>query len=314
MHSILFEKTVDKKNAGEKKCKQNQTHMNSKSHGYFQAFRNSTKLLTGTILVVFLLAVAICAPVIAPSDPYKIDVKNRLSKLSRTHLLGTDHLGRDTLSRIIYGTRTSIFIGVIGTSLAFVIGLLLGTLAAYCGGTVENLVLLYFDVIRSFPAIILILVIVSVVGPSVTSIMVIFGFIYSSLLGRTVRAITLSVLKEPFIEAAITLGSNTGTILLRHVLPNIIGPTLIVTGMYVPIMIMSEAGLSFLGLGVPVPTPSWGTTLRYGFENIMRAWWLILWPSIALALAMLSFNLFVEGLRDILNPEKRGELTISWQT
>jgi ABC-type dipeptide/oligopeptide/nickel transport system permease subunit len=202
-------------------------------------------------------------------------------------------------------------ISLVGTLIALVIGLSLGTTAAYAGGVVENLILLYFDVIRSFPAIILILVIISTLGPSITTIILVFGFIYSSLLGRTARAITLSVIKEPFVESAIIVGSRTGTILLRHILPNIIGPLLIVTGMYVPFMIMAEAGLSFLGLGVPPPTASWGTILRYGFENIMRAWWLILWPSIALALAMLSFNLFAEGLRDILNPEKRGELIIS---
>jgi len=285
--------------------------MTHPSSEYLQAFRKSRKLFIGTLLVFILLGVAIFAPLLAPYDPYKIDVRNRLSKVSGSHLLGTDHLGRDTLSQIIYGTRTSILISLVGTLIALVIGLSLGTTAAYAGGVVENLILLYFDVIRSFPAIILILVIISTLGPSITTIILVFGFIYSSLLGRTARAITLSVIKEPFVESAIIVGSRTGTILLRHILPNIIGPLLIVTGMYIPFMIMAEAGLSFLGLGVPPPTASWGTILRYGFENIMRAWWLILWPSIALALAMLSFNLFAEGLRDILNPEKRGELIIS---
>jgi ABC-type dipeptide/oligopeptide/nickel transport system permease subunit len=285
--------------------------MNHPSSEYLQAFKKSRKLFIGTLLVFVLLAVSLCAPLLAPYDPYKIDVRNRLSRVSGSHPLGTDHLGRDTLSQIIYGTRTSILISLVGTLIAFVIGLSLGTTAAYVGGAIENLILLYFDVIRSFPAIILILVIVSTLGPSITTIILVFGFIYSSLLGRTARAVTLSVIKEPFIESAIILGSRTGTILLRHILPNIIGPVLIVTGMYVPFMIMAEAGLSFLGLGVPPPTASWGTVLRYGFENIMRAWWLILWPSPALALAMLSFNLFAEGLRDILNPEKRGELIIS---
>ncbi len=285
--------------------------MNHRSSEYFQAFRKSRKLLIGTSLVFILVVVAICAPLLSPYDPYKIDVRNRLSRVSAAHPLGTDHLGRDTLSQVLYGTRTSILISLIGTLIAFVIGLSLGTTAAYVGGAVENLILLYFDVIRSFPAIILILVIVSTLGPSITTIILVFGFIYSSLLGRTTRAVTLSVIQEPFVESAVVLGSRTAAILWRHILPNIVGPVLIVTGMYVPFMIMAEAGLSFLGLGVPPPTASWGTILRYGFENIMRAWWLILWPSLALALAMLSFNLFAEGLRDILNPEKRGELVIS---
>ncbi len=285
--------------------------MNHRSSEYFQAFRKSRKLLIGTSLVFILVVVAICAPLLSPYDPYKIDVRNRLSRVSAAHPLGTDHLGRDTLSQVLYGTRTSILISLIGTLIAFVIGLSLGTTAAYVGGAVENLILLYFDVIRSFPAIILILVIVSTLGPSITTIILVFGFIYSSLLGRTTRAVTLSVIQEPFVESAVVLGSRTAAILWRHIVPNIVGPVLIVTGMYVPFMIMAEAGLSFLGLGVPPPTASWGTILRYGFENIMRAWWLILWPSLALALAMLSFNLFAEGLRDILNPEKRGELVIS---
>ncbi len=285
--------------------------MSKQSSEYLQAFKKSRKLLIGTLLIVVLLGTAVFAPLLAPYDPYKIDVRNRLSRVSSSHWLGTDHLGRDTLSQIIYGTRTSISISLIGTLIALVIGLSLGTTAAYVGGAVENLILLYFDVIRSFPAIILILVIVSTFGPSITTIIFVFGFIYSSLLGRTARAVTLSVIKEPFVESAIILGSKTRTILIRHILPNIIGPVLIISGMYIPLMIMAEAGLSFLGLGVPPPTASWGTILRFGFENIMRAWWLILWPSIALALAMLSFNLFAEGLRDILTPEKRGELIIS---
>jgi len=299
------------RNVAQQGHKEFQKDMNGEFNEYLQAFRKSTKLFIGTILVVTLFIVVICAPVMAPHDPYKMDVKNRLSNISRTHLLGTDHLGRDTLSQIIYGSRTSIFIGVIGTSLAFIIALSLGTLAGYARGIIENLILLYFDAVRSFPAIILILVVISAIGSSVTNIIIVFGFIYSSLLGRTIRAITISVCKEPFIEAAITLGSKKRTILFRHLFPNVIGPSLIVTGMYVPIMIMSEAGLSFLGLGVPPPTPSWGTSIRYGFENIMRAPWLILPPSIALALTMLGFNLFAEGLRDVLNPEKRGELIIS---
>jgi peptide/nickel transport system permease protein/oligopeptide transport system permease protein len=285
--------------------------MNGKTNEYFESFKKSTKLWVGTLLVSVLLIVGVFSPLISPHDPYKISVNNRLAKPSKTYLLGTDHLGRDTLSQIIYGTRTSILISVTGTIIAFGIGLLLGIVAAYVGGIVENVILLYFDAIRSFPAIILILVVVSIVGPSVLNIIIIFGFTYSSLLGRTIRAVTLSVIEEPFIEAAKTLGSKTNTILFRHILQNVLGPTLIVAGMYIPIMIMSEAGLSFLGLGVPPPTPSWGATLRYGFENIMRAWWLILSPSVALALSMLSFNLFAEGLRDIMNPEKRGELLIS---
>jgi ABC-type dipeptide/oligopeptide/nickel transport system permease subunit len=285
--------------------------MTPQSSEYWQAFKKSKKMVIGSLLVSFLLVVGLCAPLLAPYDPYKINVKNRLSEISSSHLLGTDHLGRDTLSQIIYGTRTSILISLVGTLIAFSIGLSLGTTAAYAGGVVENVILLYFDVIRSFPAIILILVIISTLGPSITTIILVFGFIYSSLLGRTARAIALSVIKEPFMESAIILGSGKRTILLRHILPNIIGPVLIITGMYIPFMIMAEAGLSFLGLGVPPPTASWGTILRFGFENILRAWWLILWPSLALALAMLSFNLFAEGLRDILNPEKRGELIIS---
>jgi peptide/nickel transport system permease protein/oligopeptide transport system permease protein len=277
---------------------------------YFSAFRNSNKLRLGTLIVGALIFMAIFAPLLAPYNPYKLDVTNRMAEVSQDHLLGTDHLGRDTLSRLIYGTRTSIFISVIGTSFAFALGLSLGTLAGYARGLIEHLILLYLDAIRSFPAIILILVVVSVLGPSVTTIIVIFGFTYSSLIGRTARAITLSVCEEGYVETAVTVGSSTKFIVFRHIVPNVVGPTLMVAGMYIPLMIMAEAGLSFLGLGVPAPMPSWGSMLRYGFENIRVAVLLIICPSVALAVAMLGFNLFAEGIRDILNPEKRGELII----
>jgi peptide/nickel transport system permease protein len=277
---------------------------------YFGAFSKSNKLLIGTLIVGSLLFIAIFAPILAPHNPYKLDVTNRMGGISRVHLLGTDHIGRDTLSQLIYGTRTSIFISVIGTCFAFIVGLTLGTLAGYTRGIIEHLILLYLDAIRSFPAIILILVVVSVLGPNVTNIIVIFGLTYSSLIGRTARAITLSVCEEGYVETAVTVGSRTRFIVFRHIVPNVIGPTLMVAGMYIPIMIMSEAGLSFLGLGVPAPMPSWGSMLRYGFENIRIAVLLIICPSVALGISMLGFNLFAEGLRDILNPEKRGELLI----
>jgi peptide/nickel transport system permease protein len=285
--------------------------MDFRSGEYYQAFRKSRKLSIGVTLVVILLIVAICAPILAPYDPNEIDVKHRLSGISKEHPLGTDQLGRDSLSRIIYGARTSILISVLGTLLAFGIGLSLGIIGGYARGKIEHVILLYFDVIRSFPAIILILVMISVIGPSIKNIIIIFAFSYSPLIGRTVRAMTLSISEEPFIESAVTLGSNAKTILLNHIFPNLIGPILIVMGMYIPIMIMSEAGLSFLSLGVPPPTASWGDTLRYGFENIKHTYLLIMPPSAAIFIAMLSFNLFAEGLRDILNPEKRGELIIS---
>ena len=277
---------------------------------YVGAFKKSNKLLVGTVIVSALISMAIFAPLLAPYNPYKLDVTNRMAGTSQDHLLGTDHLGRDTLSRLIYGTRTSIFISVIGTSFAFALGLSLGTLAGYTRGLIEHMILLYLDAVRSFPAIILILVVVSVFGPSVTNIIIILGFTYSSLIGRTARAITLSVCEEGYVENAVTVGSSTKFIVFRHVVPNVIGPTLMVAGMYIPIMIMAEAGLSFLGLGVPAPLPSWGSMLRYGFENIRVAILLIICPSVALAVSMLGFNLFAEGLRDLLNPEKRGELII----
>ena len=277
-------------------------------HEYLNAFKKSNKLWIGTLIVGVLIFTAIFSPLLAPYNPYTLDVNNRMAGASKEHMFGTDHLGRDTLSQLIYGTRTSIFISVVGTSFAFALGLLLGTLAGFARGIIEHLILLYLDAIRSFPAIILILVVVSALGPSVTNIIVIFAFTYSSLIGRTARAITLSVCEEGYVEMAVTMGSSTSFIVFRHIIPNVIGPTLMVAGMYIPLMIMAEAGLSFLGLGVPVPMPSWGSMLRYGFENIRVAILLIICPSVAIAVSMLGFNLFAEGIRDILNPEKRGEL------
>jgi len=274
----------------------------------FYALRQSRRGLIGTIIVTAIILAAVFAPLIAPCDPYKIDTKARLLPPSLGHLFGTDHLGRDVLSRILYGTRTALVVGLAGVAISATVGLFLGSMAAYYGGVVENLILLVFDVLRSFPAIILMLVLVAVIGPSLRNIILAMGVVLMPLHGRAIRARALSVKEEGFIEAAKGMGATSTRIIWSHIIPNVVAPLIVMVGMDIPLMISWEAGLSFLGIGVPPPTASWGVMLRIGFENILSTPLLIVWPMLALGLTMLGFSLLAEGLRDVLDPAMKIEL------
>jgi len=268
---------------------------------YLFAASHNRKVQVGGGIVLALLVVAFMAPLVAPYNPYEINAKNRLARPTVEHLLGTDQLGRDTLSQLIYGARTSLLVSCASTLLAYIIGIVLGVTAAYVGGTIESLIMVFLDVIRCFPTIIFIVAVVAVVGPSLLVIILVCGVTFSSLLGRTTRALAISICQEPFLEAGKSLGLKTSTILSRYIFKNVVAPTMVIAGMDIPLVMMAEAGLAFLGVGVPVPMISWGTMLRYGFENITRAWWLVLGPSASIGIAMLGFNLFLEGLREIFD-------------
>jgi len=260
---------------------------------------------SGVVIVVILLFIAIFAPAIAPHDPYDINPVNRLSEISFTHPFGTDNLGRDVLSRMFYGTRTALFVGMMGVSVSLLMGLILGMIAAYCGSIIDDAILLLFDTLRSFPTIILILVIISVVGPSITNIVLALAITFMSTYGRAVRARTLSVKEEDYIKAAEALGARRLRIIRSHIIKNVVGPLIIMAGMDVGYMIALEAGLSFLGLGVPPPTASWGKMLRVGFDYMLKDPLLIIWPSIALFVAVAGFSLLAEALRNFLDPSVR---------
>jgi len=263
------------------------------------------------VIILFILCSALFAPLIAPHDPYKTNVSRRLEGPSKDFIAGTDSLGRDLFSRIIYASRVAVFVSFGGVIISVVLGLILGMFAAYIRGMFDNIILLIFDIIRAFPAIILILVLVSVLGPSTPKVILILGITIMPRYGRVVRAETLSTKEESFIESARSLGARTPRILFWHILPNIIPSVLVLGGMDMASMIMWEAGLSFLGFGVQPPATSWGLLLREGYTYIQIVPTMIIWPTLAISLTMFGFSIFAEILRIAINPKSTLEVESS---
>ena len=259
----------------------------------------------GLALVVLFFASAIFAPLLSPYDPNQLDIPVRMSGPTLDHWVGTDQLGRDTFSRVLYGGRVALKIAGIGVSVSFVIGLLLGMIAGYGPRWLDNTLLLLFDTIRSFPTIVMALAVVALTGPSLTLVMVIV--IVTSIPGyaRLARTSTLALKNTEFIIAERSLGAGFFTILRRHVMPNVVGPLLILAAMDVPVVVTVEAGLSFLGLGVLPPTASWGTILNEGYLVIRDTPWPVIAGGIPLVLTTLGFTFLGEALRDVFDPRLR---------
>ncbi len=259
----------------------------------------------GLLLVILFFASAIFAPFFATHDPFAMDIPNRLSGPTAAHWAGTDQLGRDTYTRVLYGGRVALEIAAIGVSVSLVVGLTLGMVAGYGPSWLDNLLLLLFDAIRSFPTVVLALAAVALLGPSLKLILVIV--IVTSIPGyaRLARTSTLSLKRTEFIIAEQSLGASTARILSRHIMPNVIGPLLILAAMDVPVVVTIEAGLSFLGLGVQPPTASWGTILNEGYLVIRDTPWMVIAGGIPLVLTTLGFTFLGEALRDVFDPKLR---------
>ncbi len=259
----------------------------------------------GLALVVLFFASAIFAPLLSPYDPNQLDIPVRMSGPTLDHWVGTDQLGRDTFSRVLHGGRVALKIAGIGVSVSFVIGLLLGMIAGYGPRWLDNTLLLLFDTIRSFPPLVMALAVVALTGPSLTLVMVIV--IVTSIPGyaRLARTSTLALKNTEFIIAERSLGASFFTILRRHVMPNVVGPLLILAAMDVPVVVTVEAGLSFLGLGVLPPTASWGTILNEGYLVIRDTPWPVIAGGIPLVLTTLGFTFLGEALRDVFDPRLR---------
>lgn len=258
--------------------------------------------LTGVVLVILFLASAIFAPLLAPYDPNALDIPARLSGPTWQHIAGTDQLGRDTFSRVLYGGRVALYVATIGISVSMVFGLLFGMLAGYGPRWLDNILLLLFDVIRSFPTIIIGLAAVALLGPSLNLILAIVIVTTIPAYARLVRTSTMALRNTEFIIAERSLGVTLGGILWRHILPNVIGPMFILAAMDVPVVVTVEAGLSFLGLGVLPPTASWGSILNEGYLLIRQTPWPIVAGGIPLVLTTLGFTFLGEALRDIFDP------------
>ncbi len=256
----------------------------------------------GLSFILLIFIIALFAPIISPYDPYKIDVYHVLEPPSKEHIFGTDELGRDVFSRIIYGARVSLKVGFIAMGIAILTGTILGAIAGYYAGFIDTLIMRVVDVMLAFPTLFLILAVVAVLEPSIYIIMVVIGLTGWMDVARLVRAEVLSIKEREFVLAARAMGASSGRIIFQHILPNAIYPVIVAATFSVGGAILIESGLSFLGLGIQPPEPSWGGILSVGKDYITVAWWMSFFPGIAIFLTVLSFNLLGEALRDAMDP------------
>ncbi|MBX2881529.1 MAG: ABC transporter permease [Granulosicoccus sp.] len=264
--------------------------------------------LFGLVLVVLISLSAIFASVIAPYDPIALNITERLQGPSASHLLGTDQLGRDLFSRVLYGGQVALKVALISIAAALSIGVLLGMLAGFGPSWLDNLIMLFFDTIRSFPTVMFALAAVALVGPSLGTVIVVIVITSIPNYGRVIRTQTLTIKNNEFIQAERVMGASLWRILRVHVLPNVMGPLMILASMDIPTVVALEAGLSFLGMGVKPPTPSWGSILNDGYTLIRNTPWPIIAGSIPLVLITLGFTFLGESLRDLIDPKLRKSL------
>jgi peptide/nickel transport system permease protein len=257
--------------------------------------------VVGIIIIAIVVITAVFAEFIAPYPPTAQEFK-RLQPPSATNWLGTDDLGRDVFSRIVYGSRSSLQVGLIAVTLALVLGVTIGVLAGYIGGRFDNISMRGVDLLFAFPGLVLAIVIAGLLGPSITNAMIAIGIIYAPTFARVARSSVLTVQNELYLEAARLTGGGHFHIIRKHVAPNILAPLVILVTLSMSTAIITEAALSFLGLGTQPPTPSWGKMLSEGRRFMEIAWWTTVFPGIAIVVAVLGFNLLGDGLRDALDP------------
>lgn len=287
----------------------------SRLHGVsatLQQLINRPAGLIGLIIVVGLIILAVVPGIFAPYQPDAQTISDRLQGPSMEHLLGTDRLGRDTLSRLIYGVGIALIVALPAVLSALVIGLLLGIVAAWRGGLIDALLVIVMDVLQAFPAVILALALLALLGPSLRNVIIVISIAFIPNYARVSRALVFSAKANQWVEAERALGASTLRIVFTHILPNILPPLLILMAMDIPSAIVIEAGLSFLGLGVQPPTPSWGAILSDGFQSIMQSPWGVVFASIILMITTLGFTMLGETLRDIVDPRLSGLIRRRW--
>jgi peptide/nickel transport system permease protein len=270
-------------------------------------FRRNKLALIGLAIILLLYLIAVLAPLIAPHDPIAQHDIARTGYLSPRagNWLGTDRFGRDVLSRIIYGARISLSIGFIATTLSVTIGTLIGAAAGYFGGKVDSVLMRFTDVVLAFPRLVLLIMIVALFSPSIAVIILVLGLTQWPSTTRIVRGDVLSLREREFIQAALALGMSRLRIMMRHLIPNVLAPVIVTATLGIGNTIVLEAGLSFLGLGVQPPTPTWGSMVAEGRDNLLGAWWVATFPGLTIVLVVLAFNLVGDGLRDALDPRLR---------
>jgi peptide/nickel transport system permease protein len=272
---------------------------------FWRALRRNRLALVGGVVVVCLAVLAVLAPVIAPWDPNRPDVKKILDAPSSVHPLGTDQLGRDVLSRMLYGARVSLAVGFVSVGIASLIGIVLGATAGYHGGAPDAAIMRVVDLMLVFPRFFLLLAVLAFLRPSIWTIMAVIGLTGWMGVARLVRAEFLALKEREFVIWSQSIGASALRIVWRHILPNAMAPVLVAMTLGIPAAILTESGLSFLGLGVQPPHASWGNILNEGKDAIEIGWWLSVYPGLAILVTVLSYNLLGEGVRDALDPRLR---------
>ncbi len=271
----------------------------------WQAIKTQPLMFVGASIVCVVVILAVLAPWIAPYDPTEINVKAILMSPSWQHWCGTDTLGRDVFSRMLYGAQISLSVGFVAVGLSMVIGVALGAWAGYASGRADMLIMRSTDMVLCFPTFFLILAVIAFLEPSIWNIMIVIGLTSWMGVTRLVRAEFLSLREREFILAAKSLGASPLRMIWKYLLPNAMGPIMVSAVLGIAGAVLVESGLSFLGLGVQPPNPSWGNILTEGKDNIQLAWWLSLYPGLAILITVLGYNLLGEGLRDVFDPKMK---------
>ena len=258
--------------------------------------------MTGLVVFILLILAAIFADVLAPYSPIELDISSILVEPSPEHLFGTDQFGRDIFSRVLFGARISLRVGLISVMIAGVVGGMLGMVAGYWGGFLDTLIMRLMDAMLAFPGLLLALSIVATLGPSMTNVMIAVGISWVPSCARLVRGTVLSAKQNLYIEAARTVGASAPRIMFVHLLPNVAAPVIILSSLGVPGSIITAASLSYLGLGAQPPTPEWGLILSEGRSFLQSAWWISTFPGLVIMFTVFAINLLGDGLRDVLDP------------
>lgn len=272
---------------------------------FWRAFRRNRLAVVGGAVVLVLIVLALFAPLLSPWDPHRPDVKKILAEPSRAHLLGTDQLGRDVLSRMLYGARVSLAVGFVSVGIAALIGIVLGAVAGYNGGSIDATIMRLVDLMLVFPRFFLLLAVLAFLRPSIWTIMAVIGLTGWMGVTRLVRAEFLALKEREFVIWSQSVGASGFRVIWRHIMPNAMAPVLVAMTLGIPAAILTESGLSFLGLGVQPPYATWGNILNEGKDTIEIGWWLSFYPGVAILVTVLSYNLLGEGIRDALDPRLR---------
>jgi peptide/nickel transport system permease protein len=274
--------------------------------GFWRRFFRDKLAIAGLLVVLVFFALSLLASAIAPYDPGRIDVDNILSPPSAKHLLGTDDLGRDVFSRMVYGAGISLKVGFVAVGIAIFIGIILGAISGYYGGLIDVIVMRLVDIMLCFPSFFLILSVIAFLEPSIFNIMAVIGLTSWMGITRLVRAEFLSLKERDFVLAERAIGAGAPRIIFMHILPNALAPVLVSSTLGIASAVLTESALSFLGIGVQPPTPSWGNMLTQGKEVLGVAWWMSVFPGIAILMTVLGYNLLGEGIRDAIDPRLKG--------